>query len=181
MYPGTFNPPTLAHLAIVEAARRRHRLDRVDLALSRRPINKEHVEVPTFEDRVAVLEAVGRRLGWLGVAVTEHTLIVDIAEGYDVVVMGADKWEQVNDVRYYADAAARDEALRRLPTVAIAPRPPHAVPRGMELELPAHFGEMSSTLARAGRHDLMLPEAAEFDRRSGAWSDPDRYRAERRR
>ena len=31
----------------------------------------------------------------------------------NVVIMGADKWEQVNDVRYYAHTAARDDALRR--------------------------------------------------------------------
>lgn len=176
-YPGTFNPPTSAHVAIAEAALRQRDLDHVDLVLSRRPIDKEHVEVPTLEDRVAVLEALSRRLGWLRVAVTEHTLIVDIAQGYDVVVMGADKWAQVNDVRYYPDAAARDDAVRRLPEVAIAPRPPLDAPAGMALHLPSRFGAVSSTLARAGHRELMVPEAAEFDRRSGAWSDPERYRA----
>ena len=176
MYPGTFNPPTLAHLAIAEAAVEQRQLTRVDLALSRRPINKEHVDVPSFEHRVEVLEAVADRLGWLGVVVTEATLIVDIAEGYDVVVMGADKWEQVNDVRYYADAAALADALRRLPEVAVAPRPPHAIPEGMGLVLPDHYGAMSSSAVRAGRHELMVREAADFDERTGAWSEPDRYR-----
>lgn len=175
-YPGTFNPPTAAHLAVAEAARHQRRLDVVSLVLSRRPINKEHVDVPAFEHRLEVLEALGRRLGWLEVAVTDATLIVDIAEGYDVVIMGADKWEQVNDVRYYADADARDDALRRLPEVALAPRPPHTIPNGMALELPDHFGEVSSSAVRAGSHHWMVPEAAEFDRLSGAWSDLERYR-----
>ena len=52
VYPGTFNPPTMAHLAIAEAARHQRGLARVDLALSRRPINKEHVDVPAFAHRV---------------------------------------------------------------------------------------------------------------------------------
>lgn len=175
VYPGTFNPPTVAHLAVADAARVQRGLDRVDLVLSRRPLNKEHLEVPTLAHRVEVLEAVAARVGWLRVHVTDATLIVDIAEGYDVVVMGADKWEQVNDVRYYVDAAGRDDAVRRLPEVALAPRPPHAIPSGMALDVPDHVGDVSSTGVRGGRHDWMLPEAADFDRRSGAWSDPQRY------
>lgn len=176
VYPGTFNPPTRAHLAVADAARQQRGLDRIDLALSRRPINKEHVDLPTFEHRVEVLQAVARRLGWLGVVVTEATLIVDIAAGYDVVIMGADKWEQVNDVRYYADEAAMADALRRLPEVALAPRPPHTIPDGMALTLPDHFGEVSSTAVRSGRVEFMVEEAAAFDERSGAWSEPERYR-----
>ncbi|MDT1909227.1 hypothetical protein, partial [Acinetobacter baumannii] len=30
-YPGTFNPPTIAHLAVADAARAQRRLDRVVL------------------------------------------------------------------------------------------------------------------------------------------------------
>ncbi|MGD9755043.1 MAG: hypothetical protein AB7W59_28975 [Acidimicrobiia bacterium] len=176
VYPGTFNPPTRAHLAVAEAARHQRRLDRVDLALSRRPINKEHVDVPSFEHRVEVLEALAARLGWLDVVVTEATLIVDIAAGYDVVIMGADKWEQVNDVRYYEHEGALQEALRRLPEVALAPRPPHTIPHGMALTLPAELGEVSSSAVRAGRHEFMVPEAAAFDAHTGAWSEPERYR-----
>ncbi len=175
VYPGTFNPPTVAHLAVADAARAQRGLHTVDLVLSRRPINKEHVEVPSFADRVAVLEAVSRRISWLQVKITEATLIVDIAEGYDVVIMGADKWEQVKDPRYYADDVARDDAVRRLPEVALAPRPPVNIPIGMALHLPDHFGEVSSSAVRAGHAHWMLPEAAEFDRLTGAWSDTERY------
>ena len=38
-----------------------------------------------------------------------------------------------------------------------------------------------TSAARGGRSDLMLPEAAAFDAATGAWSDPDRYRAGRHR
>ncbi|MGH9068018.1 MAG: hypothetical protein ACRD0J_11125, partial [Acidimicrobiales bacterium] len=47
--------------------------------------------------------------------------------------------------------------------------------RTLILEVPAAEG-VSSTGARAGRRAWMAPEAREFDRRTGAWSDADRYR-----
>src|SRR5689334_4417189 len=109
IYPGSFNPLTVAHLGIAEAALRARRLDRVDLAVSRRALNKEHVDRPRFEDRLAVLHHAAGTRSWLGVVVTEAQLLVDIAEGYDVLVMGADKWAQVNDTQYYGNSeAARD-------------------------------------------------------------------------
>ena len=123
VYPGSFDPPTRAHIEIALAAAASHRLDRVDLALSISPLGKERVSVPSHEDRLAVLRASVADIEGLGVVVTEAQLIVDIAEGYHLVVMGADKWSQVNDPAWYeGDAVARDNALARLPTVALAPR-----------------------------------------------------------
>jgi hypothetical protein len=178
VYPGSFNPPTLAHLAIADAARRRYRLERVDLVVSRRALEKEHVERPLLSHRLEVLEAVCRRLRWLGARTTEAQLLVDIAEGYDVLVLGADKWHQVLDPRYYGGSeAARDAAVARLPALAIAPRPPLAVPDEHRLEVAARWGDVSSTRARAGDVGVMVPEAAEFDRQTGAWTEPARYEA----
>jgi hypothetical protein len=118
-----------------------------------------------------VLEALGARLGWLGVVRTEQQLIVDLAEGYDVVIMGADKWAQVHDAAFYdGSVVRRDEAVGRLPTVALAPRPPHPAPAHLRLEIPDDLVDVSSTLARAGRRDLMVAEAAELDRATGAWT-----------
>ena len=163
-FPGTFNPPTIAHLAIAEAAREAHDLARVDLVLSRAPIGKEHVVVPAFEDRLAVLARITERLEWLRVVVTDHRLIVDIALGYDLVIMGADKWEQVNDPRFYnGSMRARDEALRRLPTLALFEREGYDIPPTVDLD-PA-LRSVSSTSARRGAHHLMAPEARE----SGLW------------
>ena len=59
----------------------------------------------------------------LGVVVTDAQLVADIARGYDVVVMGADKWAQVNDPAWYDSPAARDAALAALPRVLVVPRP----------------------------------------------------------
>jgi nicotinic acid mononucleotide adenylyltransferase len=176
VYPGSFNPPTLAHLGIAGAARARYGLDRVDLVLSVRALEKEHVDRPQWRDRLAVLDALAGRVGWLGVRTTKAQLLADIAEGYDVLIMGADKWQQVLDVRYYGHSAeARDAAVARLPRLAIAPRPPLEVPAELLLDVEGAFADMSSSRARAGARELMVPEAADFDRRTGAWTDPDRY------
>jgi nicotinic acid mononucleotide adenylyltransferase len=69
-YPGSFNPPTVAHLAIAEAARDQFGVDRVDLVLSRVALAKEHVLKPPFADRVATVERVAATRPWLGVVVT---------------------------------------------------------------------------------------------------------------
>jgi len=176
-YPGTFNPPTIAHLAIAEAAVRQGRLDRLDLVVSAVPLGKE-VPVPTLEDRVSVLEAMGATRSWLGVRVTELQLISEVAEDYAAVVLGADKWLQVIDPTWYGgSAAARDRAVARLPVVLLAPRPPHPIPADLPpgailLEVRPDHAEVSSTATRAGRREWMAPEAAA----SGRWPDwrPDR-------
>jgi hypothetical protein len=175
VYPGSFNPPTVAHVAVAEAARRQHGLDRVDLAVSRLALDKEHVERPRLEDRLMVLGQLADRLGWLGVVVTDAQLLADIATGYDLLIVGADKWSQLHDVRYYGSAAGRDAALRRLPAVAVAPRPPHSTPDHLALDLDPRHAATSSTAARAGALDLMIPEAVAFDALTGAWTDMDRY------
>ena len=175
-YPGSFNPLTVGHLAIAEAARDQCELDVVDLVVSRVALAKEDVERPRFEDRVAVLRAAASTRPWLGVVVTDRQLIADVAEGYGVVVMGADKWAQVVDPAFYGGSAgARDAALVRLPTVVVAPRPPFPVPDGVAVLDVNH--DASSTAVREGRLEWMAPEALEFDRETGAWSDPERYDA----
>src|SRR5438270_14032498 len=173
-FPGSFNPLTLGHLAVAEAAHVQCGLDVVDLVVSRVALAKEAVERPRLADRVAVLHAAAVSRQWLGVVVTDEQLIADVAAGYDVVVMGADKWAQVVDPAFYGGSTeARDAALARLPKVAVAPRAPFEVPDGVLVLDVSH--DASFTAVRDGRVDWMAPEAAAFDRSSGAWSDPDRY------
>jgi nicotinamide-nucleotide adenylyltransferase len=176
VYPGSFDPPTIAHLAIAEAARDQGGLDRVVLAVSRVALGKERRATgPLLEDRLAVLEAIGRRLGWLGVTVTDQQLIADVSAGYDAVIVGADKWAQIMDPAWYHSVDARDAAVARLPRLLLAPRPPFS-PEGIELlqVAPIHQ-QISSTAVRNGRREWMAPEAAAFDNVTGAWSDPARY------
>jgi len=179
-YPGSFNPLTRAHLALAEAAVATCRLERIDLVVSKVALAKEHVDRPSLDDRLSVLaEAVDARRSWLGLVVSDRQLLVELAEGYDVLVMGTDKWLQIRDPAFYGGSVtARDRALARLPEVAIAERPgwtADAVVGATSLRLPSEVAGASSTRVRQGETEWMAPEAAAFDRRSGAWTDPARY------
>ena len=182
IYPGSFDPPTTAHVEIALAARRRHGLERVDLAISIDALGKPAAGStgPTFEHRIEVLRAVAADHEGLGIVVTEHRLVVDMADGYDVVVMGADKWAQVNDPAWYDSIAERDAALAALPVPAIAPRPPHEVPDEHLLDVADDLLDVSSTAVRAGRVEWMAAAARRFDEHTGAWTDLERYRREHR-
>lgn len=174
VFPGSFNPPTVAHLAIADAARRQCGLDRLDLALSRVTLGKEEMS-PTAETRAAALALVlpitpptarpGAPTGaTLRAVVTEACLLVDIAAGYDWLVLGADKWEQVRDPGWYGQSEAlRDEALRRLPRLALVPRPPVRLPielapaGSLILDLEPWLADVSSTAVRAGAERWIAP------------------------
>jgi hypothetical protein len=158
-YPGTFDPPTVAHLAIADAARNQCELDRVDLVLNRTPLGKQ--DVRPLAIRVAMLEAVAATRPWLSVVVTDDLHLADIADGYDVLVLGADKWAQVLDPVFYDSTADRDDAVARLPQLAIAPRHGLLLPDD-SVVLDVDLSHVSSTAARAGREDLILPEAIRF-------------------
>jgi hypothetical protein len=159
IYPGSFDPPTIAHVAIAEAARRAGALDRLDLALSRVALGKDAAGREPIETRRAHVERLTAARPWLGVVVTDAQLITDIAAGYDVVVMGADKWAQVCDPAWYGgSAAARDAAVASLARVLVAPRTGFAVAGAEVLDVPPHLAAVSSSAARAGRPDLIAPE-----------------------
>ncbi len=150
VFPGTFDPLTVAHLAIAHAAREQRDLDSIDLAISRVALKKE--SVGRVEERARELERVARDLPWLGVVVTEHQLLADIAEGYDVLVLGADKWAQIQDPEFYGGSPAeRDAAVTRLPEVAVAPRKGFRAPRRKRLDVPRRYAVVSSTAVRSGR------------------------------
>jgi hypothetical protein len=170
-FPGSFDPPTVAHLAVAEAARAQADLDRVDLVISRWTLGKEHLDPASVGRRLAVLERVCATRPWLRAVVTEGRLIAEVAAGYDAVVLGADKWRQVIDPAWYGDdpsspAAidARDAAVAALPRVLVAPRAGDR-PQGVELlhTDDAHH-HVSSSAVRAGTegaHRWVLPEAAD--------------------
>lgn len=167
-YPGSFDPPTTAHVAIAEAAWRQGGLDRVHLVLSRSPLGKKPTAA-TFELRLARLEKVAAGRPWLESRVSDHQLISDVVQGYQAVVMGADKWAQVTDPAWYGGSThARDAAVAALPKVLLArraglsldgPLPPGCI----VLEIDERHAPVSSTLARAGRTDWIAPEALGLD------------------
>lgn len=181
VYPGSFNPPTVAHLAIAQFVVAHCNVESVTFAVSQVALAKESVERPAFDDRIDVLRRSVEPHADLRVAVTTDQLLADIADGFDLVVMGADKWHQIQDpVFYNNDPAARDAALARLPEVALLPRPPFEIPPGVSaLALDPTVAEqlagVSSTLARNGEFELMTAEAQAFDKQTGAWTAPERY------
>lgn len=157
VYPGSFDPLTVAHVAIAEAARDQCGLDLVDLVISRVALAKEaHLQTPVAE-RLSAIEAATTSRPWLRAVATEDQLLADIAAGYDLLVVGADKWLQLHDPGFYGDSpAAMRAALERLPPVAVAPRAGVADPDPTVTTLldvdPAHH-HVSSTAVRAGRRD----------------------------
>ena len=172
VYPGSFNPPTIAHLAIANAGRKHYGLDRVELAISRVALDKETVTMPTFEDRVDVVRRSCDDLEWLDVVVTNDQLLADIADGYDVLIMGEDKWAQLHELRFYDSPEHMNASLQRLPSLAIAPRPDTdaldavAIPVGTRLDVEDWILDVSSSAARSGRPEWMTPAATA----SGHWS-----------
>lgn len=153
VYPGSFDPLTVAHLAVADAAVLHLRLDRLDLAISRSALGKEHLD-DSVEERVEQIRATVADRPKLAVVVLDVGLIADVAQGYDAVVMGADKWNQVTDPSWYGgDHAARDRAVARLPRVAVAPRAGHDAPADLLLPVPEGIGHISATAVRAGRSD----------------------------
>lgn len=160
VFPGSFNPLTIAHLEIARQARETHALDEVTLAVSAIALDKPAPPGPPLAERIDLIEADIADESWLRVVATDLQLIADIAAGFDVVIMGADKWHQVNDAKYYSSPAERDEAVSRLPEVVVAPRTGSTAPEHLRLDTDAEIHGVSSTDARNGRRDLMAPNAA---------------------
>jgi hypothetical protein len=155
-FPGTFDPLTVAHVAVAEAARHQLAVDVVDLVLSRVPLGKQGEAAPV-EQRERELRALTTGRSWLATRITDDQLLADIARGYDVLVIGADKWHQLRDVSFYGgSSAARDAALDALPHLAVAPRSGWEVPAGpgiTVLSIPHEHRDVSSTAVRAGREE----------------------------
>ena len=163
VFPGSFDPLTVAHVAVADAAVEALALDRLELSVSRGALGKPHLD-QTLDERVAELRtAVASRPGW-GVVVTTARLLADVADGFDALVLGADKLAQVLDPSWYGSAEERDAAVLRLPTVAVAPRTGQdlsglvdaARRAGVDLvvlDVADHLHEVSASAVRAGRHD----------------------------
>ncbi len=130
--PGSFNPPHMAHQALLTAARDAWRADAAVYVLSVRTVDKERPSGMLVEDRLWLLcelvqaewdgmsGAGGTDRAGVGVVATNRGLYVDQAEALHQVcprleelafVTGYDKIVQIFDPRYYDD---RDVALEQL-------------------------------------------------------------------
>jgi nicotinamide-nucleotide adenylyltransferase len=203
---GSFNPPTRAHLAVLEAARAAG-ADLAAFVVAIRSVDKESVEAASLEDRLALLDAIAFRLG-AALLLTNAGLYVDQARAIRELlpasrlsfVVGFDKLLQILDPRYYDD---RDRALRELfarADLLVLPRAgagEEAFRRALAdpanqrwasavtlLPAPATLDpDLSASAIRAGVYDdelerVLPPESAAFVR---AWQPyrPSRYRERR--
>jgi nicotinic acid mononucleotide adenylyltransferase len=135
VFPGSFNPPTKAHLALLKQAQRfahEHEPMCLYAATSKHTVDKEMVERPLLVDRIHLLEVVlKRRLPHAGIMLFNRGLYVEQAEAIHrafpqvsklYFLIGFDKIVQIFDPRYYKD---RDLALHELFELAdflVAPR-----------------------------------------------------------
>ena len=143
VFPGSFNPPTNAHLALMSQARqyvRAHLLSpgeknspvRLYVAISKHIVDKETVQRPILLDRIMLLDSVLRHhLRHTGIVLLNRGLYVEQAQGIRrcfpgvtklYFLVGFDKIVQILDPHYYKD---RDAALRELFALAellVAPR-----------------------------------------------------------
>lgn len=153
VFPGSFDPLTVGHLAVADAACQQVELEEVVMMISRVPLAKDALAQASVEDRMAAIRAAGANRPWLRGGVTDHQLLVDIAEGYDFLIVGADKAAQLSDPGFYGGSdEERDVALERLPRLVVAPRPGGLDPEAaIVLELPEWVAGVSSTAVRSGR------------------------------
>jgi nicotinic acid mononucleotide adenylyltransferase len=135
VFPGSFNPPTTAHLALLKQARqfvREHEPLSLYAAFSKRTVDKEAVERPLLLDRIMLLDLVLRRhIAHTGIMLFNRGLYVEEAQAIRrsfprvkriVFLLGFDKIVQILDPRYYKDRDASLSELFRLAELLVAPR-----------------------------------------------------------
>ncbi len=169
VYPGSFNPPTLGHIEIVKAAIEAFSLKRIDLAISEIALGKENVKAPSIDDRMKILQGSVSGVKGAHVVRTSKQLIADIAEGYDVVILGADKWAQLQDLAFYKDEAHMRDCLGRLPRLAVAPRNNIPVPEEILLKVSEGIRPISSSGVREGKFEWMTEEAKKYGQSNSFW------------
>jgi nicotinamide-nucleotide adenylyltransferase len=130
LFAGSYNPVTLAHVALAEAARSQAKLDLLAWTMAEVTVDKERVTRAALPDRLAQL---------LALALPRHDAVVLMNRGLYVdqahvlrcltsagtrlfILVGYDKIVQILDPRYYADREAALTELFGLAELLVAPR-----------------------------------------------------------
>jgi len=133
---GSYNPLTVAHVALAEAARRAGRLDLIAWALTAVTVDKEQVTRASLPQRIAQLDAYrgsadDRVHCSDALVLLNHGLYVDQARAMRTlmapdaeldIIVGYDKIVQIFDPRYYDDREAALHALFGQARLLVAPR-----------------------------------------------------------
>jgi nicotinamide-nucleotide adenylyltransferase len=143
VFPGSFNPPTIAHLALLKQAREfalHHTLPETNgsktvlvyAAMSTHIVDKEHVERPLMLDRIMLLQMILQRyLPGAEIMLFNRGLYVEQAEAVRTsfpeverlfFLIGFDKIVQILDPRYYDNRDAALNELFKLAELLVAPR-----------------------------------------------------------
>lgn len=135
VFPGSFNPPTNAHIALLKQALQFARLHEpmyLYAAISKHTVDKEKVERPSLLDRIDLLNKVlHRRLRHTGIMLFNRGLYIEQAQAIRssfsrvkriFFLLGFDKIVQILDPRYYDDRDASLVALFHLAEMLVAPR-----------------------------------------------------------
>ena len=127
---GSFNPPTLAHVGLADAAAAA-RLDQVVYAVAKVTVDKETVTGMALEDRLLLLLACTAGRADRGVALVNRGLYVEQARAFRdlfgsrtrlTFIVGMDKLFQILDPDYYVDRAAALDELFSLASLMVANR-----------------------------------------------------------
>jgi nicotinic acid mononucleotide adenylyltransferase len=135
VFPGSFNPPTLAHLALLKQAwqyARVHGPMHIYAALSTHVTDKESVQRPLLLDRINLLETVLRKhVRHTGIMLFNRGLYLEQAEAVHSAfsqvskvyfLIGFDKIVQIFDPRYYKDRNVALTELFDMTEFLVAPR-----------------------------------------------------------
>jgi nicotinic acid mononucleotide adenylyltransferase len=135
VFPGSFNPPTTAHIALLKQAQQfaqQHEPMSLYAAFSKHTVDKEAVERPLLLDRILLLERVlRRRVARTGILLFNRGLYVEEAEAIRrsfphvkriLFLLGFDKIVQILDARYYKDRDASLVELFHSAELLVAPR-----------------------------------------------------------
>ncbi len=156
-----FNPPTIAHVALAEAAREAAGLDQIAFALARRLPHKDF-EDTSFEQRLELLRALTDERDEWACVVTDGGLFVEMARelktlsgpGVQALLLcGRDAAERIVGWDY-GDAPPIQEQLREFRMVVAARAgeycPPNKIAAGvLSVTLPPECAPVSSSAVRA--------------------------------
>lgn len=174
IFPGSFDPPTEAHLRLARAALDRTPIRTLLLTFDLQNVDKAKHGLP-LADRIALTAVAFRTEPRVGVAIASHGLFLEkvrairrkrwAREGI-WFVLGADTMERILEPRYYRDPAREIPRLLEAARFAIFPRegrrPPPALPRGpgqrtLPLPLSPRLKRLSSTKVRGALRAGHLP------------------------
>lgn len=160
VYPGTFNPPTVAHLAIARAALEELDITQLDIPLSRTPFGKSEAGPPNFDQRLQIAKMAFSFDDRITVYGTDLKFLSDISAGYTYLIIGDDKLAQLTDLQFYRDPEEMAVKLASLPELVVVERSRVASDLPFRaLSIDPSYREVSSTRVRNGETDLIAESA----------------------